>query len=144
MLTLDDDRLEAPGEGVRVGEHLVSAAAVPSRREFVDLRNMRGEGLGKVTRMLAAYLTGWMGGPPVYQMIKGTMCLTDPDKPYAIGPKNRHLWLDCMDETLRRIDASDELKTMLKEPIFRVADTVRNTDESSCPKERDPNIVAMG
>ena len=119
-------------------------AAMDDTPEFVDLRNMHGEDLGKVTRMLAAYLTGWMGGPPVYQMIKGTMCLTDPHKPYAIGPKERDMWLACMDEALRRIDASEELKTMLKEPMFRVADTVRNTDDSSCPKERDPNIIARG
>ncbi len=48
-----------------------------------------------------------------------------------------------MDEALERIGASDELKNMLKEPMFRVADTVRNQDSSE-PKPRDPNIIAVG
>jgi hemoglobin len=48
-----------------------------------------------------------------------------------------------MDEALERIGASDELKTMLKEPMYRIADTVRN-QESSERKPRDPNIIAVG
>ena len=48
-----------------------------------------------------------------------------------------------MDAALEDIGASDELKQMLKEPMFRVADTVRNA-ETSDPKPRDPNIIAIG
>ncbi|MBT5445625.1 MAG: hypothetical protein HON77_21150 [Gammaproteobacteria bacterium] len=92
--------------------------------------------------MLAAYLTGWMGGPPVYQAIKGTVCLTDPHEPFRIGPKERDQWLACMDEALIRIGASEELKTMLKEPLFLVADTVRNC-EDSVPRNSGPNIIAV-
>ena len=78
-----------------------------------DIRAMHAENLDHIKRMLAAYLTQWMGGPPVYQAIKGTVCLTDPHEPFRIGPKERDQWLACMDEALIRIDASDELKEML-------------------------------
>ena len=76
----------------------------------------------------------------------GTVCLTDPHEPYAIGPKARDQWLLCMDKALERIGASDELKEMLKEPMFLVADTVRNQDhDGPKPEEpRDPNIIAVG
>ena len=84
-----------------------------------------------------------MGGPPVYLAINGTVCLTDPHAPYRIGPKERDQWLLCMDAALEDIGASEELKQMLKEPMFRVADTVRNA-ETSDPKPRDPNIIAIG
>ena len=104
---------------------------------------MHAANLDDIKRKLAAYLTGWMGGPPVYLALKGTVCLTDPHAPYHIGPKERDQWLLCMDEALERIGASDELKAMLKEPMYRIADTVRN-QESSERKPRDPNIIAVG
>lgn len=107
-----------------------------------DIRAMHAENLDNITRMLAAYLTQWMGGPPVYQAIKGTVCLTDPHEPFRIGPKERDQWLACMDEALERIGASEELKTMLKEPMFRVADTVRNCEDST-PRNNGPDIIAV-
>jgi len=108
-----------------------------------DIRSMHAENLDSIKRMLTAYLTGWMGGPPVYQAIKGTVCLTDPHEPYRIGPKERDQWLACMDEALVRISASDELKDMLRDPMYRVADTVRNC-EDSIPRNNGPDIIAVG
>ena len=73
----------------------------------------------------------------------GTVCLTDPHAAYHIGPRQRDQWLACMDAALERIDASEELKAMLKEPLFRIADTVRNRDTSE-PEPLDPNMIAIG
>ena len=114
--------------------------------QAAEIRAMHAENLDSIKRMLTAYLTGWMGGPPVYQAMKGTVCLTEPHEPYAIGPQERDQWLECMDRALDRIGASDELVNMLKEPMFRVADTVRNQEHSGPKpaKPQDPNIIAMG
>jgi F0F1-type ATP synthase beta subunit len=43
----------------------------------------------------------------------------------------------------KRIGADESLKAMLKDPLFRVADTVRNSD-GAAPKPRDPNLIAVG
>jgi hemoglobin len=114
--------------------------------QAADVRAMHAENLETIKRKLTAYLTGWMGGPPVYQAMTGTVCLTEPHEPYAIGPKERDQWLLCMNEALERTGASDELKEMLKIPMFQIADTVRNQDDSSpkVEKPRDPNIIAVG
>jgi hemoglobin len=104
---------------------------------------MHKENMDEIRKKLKNYLTGWMGGPPIYQMVTGTVCLTDPHEPYAIGPRERDQWLLCMDTALERTGASEELKEMLKVPMFRIADTVRN-QESSDPKPRDPSIIAVG
>jgi len=111
--------------------------------EAATIRAMHKDNLDAVRKKLRNYLTGWMGGPPIYQMVTGTVCLTEPHAPYAIGPKERDQWLFCMDTALERIGASDELKAMLKIPMFRIADTVRNRDSSE-PRQRDPNIIAVG
>lgn len=108
--------------------------------EASSIRAMHGHSLEDITDKLGDYLIGWMGGPPVYYEKKGTVCLTDQHKPYRIGPDERDQWLLCFNKALERIDVTDELKEMLHEPIFRVAQAVQNRDES-LPDNPDPNII---
>lgn len=112
------------------------------RPQAATIRAMHAQNMDLIKDKLYEYLTGWMGGPPLYAAKYGTVCLTDPHKPYPIGPDERDQWLDCMQEALERIGASDELKAMLKEPMFLIADTVRNRDTSD-PIERDPNDIPL-
>ena len=105
------------------------------------IRAMHTENLDRIKEILATYLTGWMGGPPVYQKLKGTVCLNEPHERFKIGPKERDQWLECMDEALIRVNASEELKQMLKEPLQRIAEAVRNMDEPNEQKS-DSNIIA--
>ena len=112
------------------------------RPQAATIRAMHAANLDTIKDKLFEYLSGWMGGPSLYSDKYGTVCLTDPHKPYPIGPDERDQWLDCMDQALERIGASDELKAMLKEPMYRVADTIRNRDTSE-PIERDPNEIPL-
>lgn len=112
--------------------------------EAEAIRKMHAESLVDVKQKLFEYLSGWMGGPHHYHKKYGTVCLTKPHKPYAIGPAERDQWLMCMDETLRRIGASDELKTMLKGPMFNIADAIRNMDGSSCPSGHEESDADCG
>ena len=109
--------------------------------EVAKLRAMHAKDLGPMKLKLAEYLTGWMGGPPLYADKYGTVCMTEPHEPYHIGPEERDQWLLCMDKALERIEASDELKEMLKVPMFRIADAVRNREGPSAAST-DANIIA--
>jgi hemoglobin len=111
--------------------------------EAADVRAMHAQDLGPMKEKLADYLTGWMGGPPLYADKHGTVCMTEPHEPYHIGPRERDQWLLCMDKALEQIGASDELVEMLKVPMYRVADAVRNKDGVSAA-ETDPNVIAAG
>ncbi len=113
--------------------------AMQDLTEVSEIRAMHAENLDKIKKMLGIYLTGWMGGPPVYLALRGTVCLTDVHEPFRIGEKERDQWLLCMDRALDSIDAGDELKAMLKDPMFRIADTIRNCDIS----QPDPHIIAV-
>jgi hemoglobin len=110
-----------------------------SAPEFSAIRKLHAEQLDSIKRKLCAYLTGWMGGPPVYQAMTGTVCLIDVHAPFSIGPEERDLWLSCMQDSLCRIGASEELKTMLEVPLFRLAEAVRNREAT---KANDPAIIA--
>jgi hemoglobin len=107
-----------------------------------EVRAMHSAKLDEIKQKLFEYLSGWMGGPHHYAQKYGGVCLTKPHKPYAIGPVERDQWLLCMDEALRRVGASEEVQAMLKEPMFAIADAIRNTDGANCPSERDGEACA--
>lgn len=111
--------------------------------EVAEIRAMHADNMDEIKRKLGTYLIGWMGGPPVYLAMNGTVCLTDPHEPYHIGPRQRDQWLLCMDKALERIGASEALVTMLEEPMRHIADTVRNQDDSD-PKPLAPGVIAVG
>jgi hemoglobin len=111
--------------------------------EAAGIRAMHAQDLSPMKEKLAEYLTGWMGGPPRYADKYGTVCMTTPHEPYHIGPEERDQWLLCMDRALEQTGASEELIEMLKVPIFRIADAVRNKEGPSSAAT-NPNVIAAG
>lgn len=111
--------------------------------EAAGLRAMHAKDLSPMKEKLAEYLTGWMGGPPLYADKYGSVCMTEPHEPYHIGPEERDQWLMCMDKALEQIDASEELVEMLKVPMFRIADAIRNKEGPSAAAT-NPNVIAAG
>ena len=111
--------------------------------EAADVRAMHASNLSPMKEKLALYLIGWMGGPPLYADKYGTVCMTTPHEPFHIGPQERDQWLLCMDKALEQVDASEELVEMLKVPMYRIADAVRNREGPSAA-DTDPNIIAAG
>ncbi len=111
--------------------------------EAAGLRAMHAKDLSVMKEKLAQYLTGWMGGPPLYADKYGTVCMTTPHEPYHIGPEERDQWLLCMDKALLQTQASEELVEMLRVPMFRIADAIRNREGPSAATT-DSNVIAAG
>jgi hemoglobin len=111
--------------------------------EAAGLRAMHAKDLAAMKGKLAEYLIGWMGGPPLYAQKYGTVCMTSPHEPYHIGPEERDQWLLCLDKALEQSGASEELVEMLKIPMFRIADAIRNKEGPSSAAS-DPNVIAAG
>jgi len=109
--------------------------------EAAGIRALHAEDLAPMKARLAEYLVGWMGGPPIYAEKHGSVCMTEPHEPYHIGPDERDQWLLCMDKALEQIGASEQLKEMLKVPLYRIADAVRNREGPSAASV-DSNIIA--
>lgn len=101
-------------------------AIMDENPEAAGIRAMHGKSLAAIEQKLFEYLSGWLGGPMLYQQKYGTVCLSAPHAPYPIGAGERDQWLRCMDLALERVGASQELKQMLEEPLFRVADIIVN------------------
>ena len=111
--------------------------------EAAGVRAMHAADLAPMKEKLAEYLIGWMGGPPLYAQKYGTVCMTEPHEHYHIGPKERDQWLLCMHRALAQTGASEELVEMLRQPLFRIADAIRNREGPSAAAT-DANIIAAG
>lgn len=111
--------------------------------EAAAVRAMHASDLAPMKEKLAQYLIGWMGGPPLYAQKYGTVCMTEPHEPYHIGPQERDQWLLCMHRALAQTGASEELVEMLRLPLFRIADAIRNREGPSAAAT-DANIIAAG
>jgi hemoglobin len=94
--------------------------------EAKTIRDMHKESLEEIEEKLFEYLSGWLGGPGLYHEKYGSVCLTAPHKGYDIDEAARDQWLMCMNEALDNVGASEELKAMLKQPLFNIADMIRN------------------
>ena len=96
--------------------------------EAQTIRAMHKDNLSEIEEKLYEYLSGWLGGPHHYLKKYGTVCLTKPHAPYAIGAAERDQWLLCMEKALADIGASEEVKAMVKKPFFAIAEMMRSRD----------------
>lgn len=71
--------------------------------EAEHIRKMHARSLTDVKQKLFEYLCGWLGGSHHYLEKYGTVCLTDPHKPYAITESARDQWLQCWDKALNDV-----------------------------------------
>ena len=69
--------------------------------EAWDVRQMHPEDLSGSEEKLFMYLTGWLGGPPLYEQAHGHPRLRARHLPFTIASRERDQWLMCM--KLRRM-----------------------------------------
>lgn len=94
--------------------------------EAETIRQMHNESLVDIQQKLFEYLNGWLGGPHLYKQKYGKVCLMDQHKPFAIGEAERDQWLLCFDKALDKVNAPDEVRNMVREPIFSMANFLVN------------------
>ena len=85
------------------------------------IRAMHGADLGPMREKLFQFLSGWSGGPRLYNS-----CVMSAHRPFAIGAEERDQWLMCMRRALDDTDASPQVKKMLERPLFAIADAFCN------------------
>jgi hemoglobin len=101
-------------------------AIMDSAPEAAGIRAMHGADLGPVSNSLFEYLSGWLGGPPLYSARTGSVCLTGPHRGFAIGEAERDQWLFCMRQAMVDVGLPEETRTLFEGPLFAIADFVRN------------------
>jgi hemoglobin len=72
------------------------------------------------------FLSGWLGGPDLYQQRFGHPRLRARHLPYAIGIAERDQWMACMRQAMAERKLDDALRERLAAAFTNTADWMRN------------------
>jgi hemoglobin len=97
-----------------------------SAPEAAGIRAMHAADLAPMRERLFEFLSGWLGGPPLYFRRPDHKCIVSAHKPFPIGEAERDEWMLCMRRALEDCGVSEDMRTLLDKPFLRMADAFRN------------------
>ena len=97
--------------------------------EYYAIRKLHPQDPSGSAEKLYLFLSGWLGGPPLYQQKYGHPFLRARHLPFPIGVAERDLWLACMRAALRDCRVDEGLAAALADAFAKTADHMRNRAE---------------
>jgi hemoglobin len=97
-------------------------------QEAKTIRNMHPEDLTESRKKLTYFLSGWLGGPRLFQQHYGPISIPGAHKRFPIGYEERDAWLLCMQRALAVQPYSNELKDYLLAALSIPAERVREVN----------------
>ncbi len=95
--------------------------------EYHGVRRLHPESLAASADKLYWFLSGWLGGPPLYAQKIGNPMLRARHLPFPIGKAERDQWLACMRQALEDCGVEPpEFREWLLGQLFGTADWMRN------------------
>jgi hemoglobin len=95
--------------------------------DYYGIRKLHPGSLEGSVQKLYMFLSGWMGGPPLYAQRIGPPMLRARHLPFAIGKAERDQWLVCMRRALDDCNAgTPDFRAWLLQQLFGTADWMRN------------------
>ena len=91
-----------------------------------SIRAMHGPDLGPMRDRLFWFMSGWLGGPQIFFEKRPGVCIRSAHRPFAIGPAERDAWLRCMLSALDEVAPGPEVRRLLEQPLFRMAEMFRS------------------
>src|SRR5213082_212964 len=96
--------------------------------KYRELRLVHGSSLESAREKLFLFLSGWLGGPPLYIERFGHPMLRARHLPFAIGEVERDQWMACMTQAMEEIEVPQGLRAHLATAFFKTADWMRNQE----------------
>lgn len=97
--------------------------------EYHDIRKLHPADLSGSAEKLYLFLSGWLGGPPLYVEKHGHPMLRARHLPFPIGIAERDAWLACMLQAMEDTGVEESLRMALLKAFFGTADWMRNRQE---------------
>ena len=98
--------------------------------EAQGIRKMHPENLRGSEEKLFMHLSGWLGGPPLFEERYGHPRLRMRHFPFHIGKSERDQWMLCMVKAFEDVGVQEPLRSELLHSLLRVADHMRNQEET--------------
>lgn len=96
--------------------------------DFFGIRKLHPPTLDGSREKLFMFLSGWLGGPPIYVEAYGHPRLRARHMPFAIGAAERDQWMACMSEAMTDVDVEASLRDRLIASFANTADWMRNKE----------------
>ena len=96
--------------------------------EAANCRAIHPPSLTGSEEKLYEYLSGWLGGPPLYTDKRGHPMLRRRHFMAEIGPKERDEWLLCFNRALDETIESEGLRAIIREAVTRLAFPMQNRE----------------
>jgi hemoglobin len=96
---------------------------------FARIRALHPADLATSREKLHEFLSGWLGGPPLYIEKHGHPRLRGRHMPFPIGAGERDAWLACMARSLDDLGVDGDLRRFLDARFAHVADFMRNVPD---------------
>lgn len=94
--------------------------------EAAGIRAMHAADLGPMRERLTEFLSGWLGGPPLYFQRSDRKCIVSAHKPFPIGGTEVDEWMFCMRKAMEDTGVPDDVRTLLDKPFARVCEAFKN------------------
>lgn len=104
-------------------------AVMEEAPEARAIRLMHPRDLSSAKEKLFAFLSGWLGGPPLYAERHGPPRLRASHLPFPIDVAARDAWMFCMRAALEAVVTDPAFRDELTAAFFRTADFLRNQGE---------------
>ena len=101
-------------------------ALMDAEPAYAQIRRLHPPTLEHSAEKLFMFLSGWLGGPPLYFHAHGHPMLRARHLPFPIGETERDQWLVCMQRAMTECDVDPALQGALHEAFERTADHMRN------------------
>ncbi|MBS1808881.1 MAG: group II truncated hemoglobin [Acidobacteria bacterium] len=96
--------------------------------EAKGLRALHPESLVSSREKLFMFMSGWLGGPPLFVEKFGHPRLRARHTPFPIGESERDQWLMCMQQSVNELDVEQKWRDFLMEKLNGLADFMRNKE----------------
>ncbi|UYL09528.1 group II truncated hemoglobin [Bdellovibrio sp. SKB1291214] len=97
--------------------------------EVKSLRDMHPENLRGSEEKLFMFLSGWLGGPNLFQERFGHPRLRMRHFPFKIGKSERDQWMLCMVQAFEDVGVQEPMRSDLLHSLLNLSDHMRNQPE---------------
>lgn len=97
--------------------------------EAQRIRQMHGQDLTLIKEKLFDFLSGWLGGPPLFEKKYGHPRLRARHLPFKIGKPERDQWMLCMVQAFDDVQVPEPLRSELLYQLLTLADHMKNIAE---------------
>lgn len=101
-----------------------------SRPDLDALRKMHSDDLSEANSKLFMFLSGWLGGPQLFQEKYGHPRLRARHLPFSIGKQERDQWMICMVQAFDECQIEEPYRSQLLYSLLNLADHMRNKAEN--------------